>query len=273
MWCRICGQDVPGIPSLDGRAYSCARCGDPVTSISPQVTTASQSASPFKESAAKTSTASMAAQQPPIYDGWDIDEELRHIRSVLGRGSVPKKDFDEPAAQPKYRLDAGHDTPAPHGKRARRSTLRTSRRTGRLTSSDRERASGDHSLAALAWTTMLLGTTGFVSGLALMGWSISAERPDLWSFGTPIILAGQIVLIFGLVLQLDRIWRDRRRHAAKLETVDEQLHAPQATTTLLDAGQGPSGAFYSHWVGGAGPEVLLSDLKSQLDLLAEKLAE
>ncbi len=121
--------------------------------------------------------------------------------------------------------------------------------------------------------TLLLGTTGFVSGLALMGLSVGAERPDLWAVGAPIILAGQIVLILGLVLQLDRSWRDNRWSAARLETVDEQLHDLKTTTSLLGAGHGPSGTFYSHWVGGAGPEILLGDLKSQLDLLAVKLSE
>ena len=121
--------------------------------------------------------------------------------------------------------------------------------------------------------TLLLGTTGFVAGLALMGWSMNAERPDLWAIGAPIILAGQIVLILGLVLQLDRSWRDSRWAAAKLETVDEQLHDLKTTTTLLGAGHGPSGKFYAHWAGGAGAEVLLGDLKSQLDLLAVKLSE
>ena len=33
------------------------------------------------------------------------------------------------------------------------------------------------------------------------------------------------------------------------------------------------GAFYSHLAGGAGPELLLSDLKSQLDLLAVKIMQ
>ena len=57
-----------------------------------------------------------------------------------------------------------------------------------------------------------------------MGWSMNTERPDLWAIGTPIILAGQIALVLGLVLQLDRVWRDSRWAAAKMETVDEQLH-------------------------------------------------
>ena len=30
---------------------------------------------------------------------------------------------------------------------------------------------------------------------------------------------------------------------------------------------------YAHWAGGAGPDLLLGDLKSQLDLLAVKLSK
>jgi hypothetical protein len=89
----------------------------------------------------------------------------------------------------------------------------------------------------------------------------------------PVILAGQISLLLGLVLQLDRIWRDSRRAAAKMETVDEEIHDLKTAASLLGTTHGPSSAFYAHWAGGAGPEVLLSDLKSQLDLLAVKLSE
>ena len=106
-----------------------------------------------------------------------------------------------------------------------------------------------------------------------MGWSMNTGRQDLWALGAPIILAGQIALVLGLVLQLDRIWRDSRWAAAKLETVDEQLHDLKTTTTLLVTTHGPSSEFYAHWAGGAGPEILLSDLKSQFDLLAVKLAK
>ena len=87
-------------------------------------------------------------------------------------------------------------------------------------------------------------------------------------------LAGQIALLFGLVLQLDRVWHDNRVAAAKLDEVDEQLHELRATTTLLGISQGPAASvFYSHFAGGAGPQLLLTDLKSQLDLLAMKIAQ
>jgi hypothetical protein len=159
--------------------------------------------------------------------------------------------------------------PAAHLKRARRS----SKKTKRVAAVTKKHAPGSRLLAVLAWTALWLGTTGSVCGLALIGWSMTTGQRNLWAIGTPIILAGQIVLILGLVLELDRIWRDNRWASARLETVDEQLHDLKTATTLLGTTHGPSGPFYAHWAGGAGPEILLGDLKGQLDLLAEKLAE
>ncbi len=127
-------------------------------------------------------------------------------------------------------------------------------------------------LAVLAWLALWLGTTGSICGLALIGWSMGTGRGDLWTIGTPIILAGQIFLILGLVLELDRIWRNSHWASDRLETVDEQLHDLKMATSLLGTSHGPSGPFYAHWAGGAGTEILLGDLKGQLDLLAEKLA-
>ncbi len=228
-----------------------------------------QSASAPQEDAAKAGTASTAAQQPPLYDGWEIEEELRHIRRVLGSAPVPKEQIGGPAVQSKFRLDAGHGVPAPQLKRARRS----SRRRERVVSPAVKHTAGDRLLAVLAWLTLWLGATGSVCGLALLGWSMQTGRPEYWAAGMPIILAGQIVLILGLVLELDRIWRDSRRAAARLETVDEQLHDLKTTTSLLGTTHGPSSAFYAHWAGGAGAEILLSDLKSQMDLLAVKLSK
>jgi len=268
MWCRICGQDVPGIPSLEEGEYSCARCGQPFAPISQEPAAAAESTLPSKEDAARTCTASTAAQRPPIYDGWEIDEQLRHFRRVLGPVPFLREKFHEPATQPKYRLDAGHGVLASHTKRTRRSSRKSTRATAAAT----KQAPG-RLLAALAWTILSLGTAGFVCGLVLMGWSMNTGRQDLWAIGSPLTLAGHIALVMGLVLQLDRIWHDSRLAAARMETVDEQLHDLKTATSLLGTAHGPSSAFYAHWAGGAGPEILLGDLKSQLDLLAVKLSK
>jgi len=111
-----------------------------------------------------------------------------------------------------------------------------------------------------------------VCGGVLAGWSLLGGRNDLWGFGIPIALGGQFVLLLGLVLQMDRLWADSRNATAKLEHVDAKLRELKQTTTLLGTGHGTPGAFYVHYAEGASPSLLLSDLKSQLDLLALKLS-
>ena len=101
-----------------------------------------------------------------------------------------------------------------------------------------------------------------------------AARPELWSIGLPVAIGGQIVLLMGLVLQIDRLWSDNRVAVDKLNDVDNQIGELKATTTLLGTSQGAGGGvFYSHFAGGGSPQLLLADLKGQLDLLAVKLAQ
>ena len=112
----------------------------------------------------------------------------------------------------------------------------------------------------------------FVCGLILLGWSLVTGRDELWTVGMPVALCGQVALLVGLVLQLDRLWHDSRDAAAKLSHVDEQLHDLKTVTTMLGTGQGsPGTSFYTHLTSGAGPQLLLTDLKGQLDLLALKI--
>jgi hypothetical protein len=269
MWCRICGQDVPGIPSIEEGSYSCARCGQEVGPIlRDSVTFAAKTSTATDCDADNAGVAGTAAQRPPIYDGWEIDEQLRHFRRILGPPQVAWEQRHPASAQPKFRLDAGHGLPGPHRKRARKSPKKTRRAAARV----KLRAPGDGFLSFLAWMSLSLGTMGSTCGLALLGQSISAGRQDLWSIGGPIALAGQIALVLGLLLQLDRIWRGNRWASAAGGMVDEQSDAPTTAADSTGPPYGSTSAFYTHWSGGAGPEILLGDLKSQLDLLSAKLA-
>jgi hypothetical protein len=217
-------------------------------------------------------TASTAAQHPPGYDGWEIEEQLRHAFRVLGPARSASKARKAPAEGPKFRVDARHGMPGPHAKKVRRS----SRRIDRVVAVEepRRRSSfGDLIVGFIVWSSLSFGTMAIVCGLALLGWSAHTGQQELWKIGAPIVLGAQVALVVGLVLQLDRIWRDSRRAAARLQTVDKQIHDLKTTTSLLGTTHAPSTAFYAHWAGGAGPDVLLTDLKSQLDLLAVKLAK
>ena len=155
---------------------------------------------------------------------------------------------------------------------ARRRIISTRRRDAAR--SERRPADRRAFSGAFTWFAVALGTTSFACGGVLLIWSLATGRHELWNVGLPVAVVGQIALLVGLVLQIDRLWYDNRQAAAKLDDVDEQLHDLKTTTTLLSTSQGPASAtFYSHLAGGAGPQLLLTDLKSQLDLLAMKIAQ
>jgi hypothetical protein len=89
----------------------------------------------------------------------------------------------------------------------------------------------------------------------------------------PLALIGQTGLVLGLVLQLDGLWKSSRTTAAAITDLDSELKNVRQATTLLSASHS-SGAqsFYAHLAAGAGPQLLLADLKGQLDLLAQQMA-
>jgi hypothetical protein len=237
MWCDHCRQDVSVRPLADSTKLGCPRCGQQLP----------------------------AAADRPDVDGWEIDEQLRQI----GRTVAAEKSSDETENALKReiaRLDPPHlDHTSPWRMPARQ----TARRQRRAVRPPRRRTA-----ATFSWLVLSIGTMGLVCGGILLGWSAVTGRGELWSIGLPVLFGGQVALVLGLLGQLERLWRDSRSAAAKLEHVDREIHQLHSTTSLIGAGgHSPGGAFYAHLAGGANPDLLLSDLKGQLDLLALKLAE
>jgi hypothetical protein len=249
MWCKGCRQDVPALPSGDKQTLCCSRCGEPVC------------ADPYKPA---DGIPSGATDQPPAYDGWELDEQLQHIQRMLHAGNAIDGESEATARREAMRFDPPQaGPPTRHAPASRRP--------------DKQRKTADNRGSISRFLTSFvfaLGIAGSACGGTLLGWSLATGRHDLWSVGLPVALVGQIALVAGLVLQIDRLWHDNREAAAKLDDVDEQIHELKTTTMLLSTSQGPASAtFYSHLAGGAGPQLLLADLKSQLDLLAMKIAQ
>jgi hypothetical protein len=199
------------------------------------------------------------------FDDWEFAEQLREIGRVLGPleagggtgtlppdRAVPAIRFDRPHAGPSSR----HPSPSPC----------------RPTRKEEETAPSSAS-GTVSWLAISLGTMALVCGGILLGWSVVAAREDLWTIGLPIALGGQIGLLVGLLCRLDRIGQDHRSAAARLSEVDQKLRELNSSTTLLaTTHSSPATAFYCHLAEGAPPEMLLGDLKGQLDLLAMKLS-
>jgi hypothetical protein len=123
------------------------------------------------------------------------------------------------------------------------------------------------------WLVLSLGIMPLVCGVVLVGWSYFSGADELWRIGIPLALAGQTGWLIGLLLQLDGLWQRHRRQSQSMEALETQLRELQETTTWMSAAHsGDARSFYAHLADGAGPSLLLADLKGQLDLLAMQLA-
>lgn len=121
---------------------------------------------------------------------------------------------------------------------------------------------------------LLLGVTALVCGSVLLGWSYFGDRPDLWKLGGPIALGGQVGLVVGLVMLLDRLWSESRSTADQLSQLDEELLDLKSDRSPHDSplvGVLPAGVFVEG--GDTRPELHLADIKRQLDALALQLHE
>ena len=124
----------------------------------------------------------------------------------------------------------------------------------------------------VAWFVTLLGFTSLATGLGMIGWSIAHGGSEFWDHALALTLAGQGLLIFGLVLVVTRLWRNSRYASNKLQEVHTELGQLQRTADALSAMRsGGAPAFYAELVRGASPQMLLTNLKGQLDQLATRL--
>jgi hypothetical protein len=118
----------------------------------------------------------------------------------------------------------------------------------------------------------MAGSLVLISGIGLLAWSLAREQILYWNLALGLTLGGQGVLILGLVLVLARLWRNSRHATGKLQDVHSQLDKLQHTADTLTAMRsGGAPAFYADLVRGSSPQVLLANLKGQIDQLATRI--
>lgn len=257
MWCKNCRQDTPGIRSADKSGIRCGRCGGALGAETADASRANSAASHPAEIGLDLGGAHSTATS---FEDWQLDQNVRSLEARLGtyrrRDSGPH--FTPPASrEPVYRFDAAHSrVPEPLGYQRRMRLDRPARRSG-----------------VLAQVTIWLGLVALASGGGLFGWSAITGEFGLGRIGVAVAGGGAAVFLVGLVLMLERIWRNSRFAVQKLRQLDGQLRQLEQTTTMLGVAHGsPSQAFYSHMAEGANPQLLLADLKGQIDMLAMNFA-
>lgn len=270
MWCSRCQQDVPGIARQ--QRICCARCGEQLSSGYASTTagdaTAPQTDEPQTAPRARSPKVALDSNPPVNLDNWQLEDDLRTaarlVQSLRGSGRLPRATDDDTTAPA---FDTGHaslppwhappsSTPAPPAERLQRRPPR------------RRKSS------FFSWAMLSLGLMTFVCGGVLLGWSLFTERAELWNLGMPLVLVGQAALIAGLVFQLDGLWQSNRETSRTLDELDHQLDDLKHATTLLGSSHSCGArSFYAHLAEGASPQLLLTDLKGQMDLLALRLAQ
>ena len=241
----------------------CARCGRELTSCETEFDAVAGDEGSVDVTAAVASN----KWDDDVYglDNWDDDEDLRAasdtIRRYKSSGVVGREINGR-----QLRIDTGPNAPgaaSPQNAEPLAASQAPLRGASQPTSSQ----------AWLSWTLICLGIMAFTFGAVLAGWSLIANRPDLWSIGLPTVLGGQAVLLLGLIFQLEGLWHTHRRTHRVLDDLDERMaELKRATTLMTTAYNTPSQSFYTHMADGATPQMLLADLKGQLDLIALKMA-
>ncbi len=282
MWCSDCQQDVPGVASNDddGR-ICCARCAGSISSgigPLPEKTPAevdSDEAVAVSDSLAEEPEPAEAAgvnQPPTVINDWQFEEELqavdRLLRSLRSAGVITGT--TEAVSERLAAVDAAHAT-APEWHLP---TARSPKKPPSNSASDsKQKKSRGPIHGLITWTLLSLGTMTFVCGAVLLGWAYAASRDQLWSIGMPLTLGGQALLLISLLFQLENLWSSNRETSSTLGDLDEQLSELRHATGMLSTTHSAHAqSFYAHMASGANSEMLLADLKGQLDMLTTKIA-
>ena len=277
MWCDSCYQDVPAITdSDDERHVCCARCGAVVGSEQVVATDEVAAAEPDSMNKILDGT-DVADDRDAVSSGsldfeydWQLEDDIRTATRIAETLSVPV----ESSAHAETFVDFTDQT---QHALADRQLQVSPQVVGKPSVQGPPQPSSSLAVKrspVAAWTSLSLGLMAFACGGVLLTWAYVSGRGELWNLGVPLVVAGQAGLLIGLVLQLEGLWQSNRRNSDQLGTLDNRLSDLTQTTAMLGTTHSSAAqSFYAHMAEGANPNLLLADLKGQLDLLALKLSK
>jgi hypothetical protein len=212
--------------------------------------------------------AAAVAAAPPRADDWQAQQRARRLERELRRSTIEIPAARPPSLQGPRRFDppkqlfdsiqSSAPSMAPVMPPLAVSAYPETRRTqgGQI----------------IAWLIVVAGTLTLTAGIGLVAWSLAARQMLYWNLAMGLTLGGQGTLIFGLVLVLSRLWRNSRYTSGKLQDVHARLGQLQQTADVLAAMRaGGAPTFYTDLMRGASPQVLLANLKGQVDQLATRV--
>jgi hypothetical protein len=258
MWCNNCQQDVPAVGRAGSTKLACTRCHN--TLRPPHAVGISEAGIALDDDVALE----VVDSRPPIVsDDWQLRRRTRELGRKLRYDTTGASRRAQAAAPQNLFSELAEQTSTPIVEPGNYSRPPQS-----------AKAVGPDFGQFVAWFVTFLGFAALASGLGLIAWSIGHGGSEYWDHALALTLAGQGTLILGLVLIVSRLWRNSRYASGKLQEVHSELGQLQRTAEALTAMRTSSApAFYADLVRGASPQMLLTNLKGQLDQLSTRLNE
>ena len=195
-------------------------------------------------------------------EDWEFEESIRQAQRSV-QGAVPDSPTVwDPATR--VRADAPHITTSPW----QSSPWQSGELSDPVANATVPTPRGG---ANWPWAILALGLGVFACGAALMGFSLGGAQPILWQLGLPMLLAGQVAVLFVVIWQLEVVWHSHRATFVALHSMDGQLRQWRRVLDCSSGGSSGETAFLRHVREGTAPHVLLEDLKQQIDILAHQL--
>jgi hypothetical protein len=275
MWCIDCERDVSAVANGRNRGGAvCPRCDSPLRRAvqldmdAPLGTLPNDVPSKFPPSGfpPEEFAGELPVMPPMQWDDWQLDADGDELQRLL-------QQFDALADANVRPTPGAAPTDAATGHRSNSQVADVgifSAASIRSESSSQQTSRGSW----LAGGFLAVGLVLFVCGIVLAGWSLVALRRELWLTGVPVTLAGIASLLVGFLLQLEALWRGQRETMLTLRELELRLaELRQATTLLKTSHSGAAQPFYANFADGASPQLMLADLKGQLDLLAAQMSQ
>jgi len=267
MWCQNCGQDVPSLPTAERGHLACGRCG--TSTPAPRRATKELAAASLHgidlgasgERSAPHTNWAPAAEPFPADEPWELRQEVRRLRAHFpGKLAAPVVPTPTPLGDELAGLGG-----------AAMLQMNWPAAAQPLNAAPRPRVS------AVGWISRISATTGLVAlgvGGGLLAAASMFGQAGFWRAGLLTLAAGHVALLVGLLLWLGQIGTRSREAVERLTHLDHRMRDLHHSTQLLGTTRSSaSQAFYSHMAEGASPNLLLADLKGQLDLLAVRLSQ
>jgi len=231
-----------------------------------------------------TATQTVTLRAPlSAFDHWELEEQLRHVDRVLsGARFTAQVETPKAAQTTAVPTAAGQATVS----RAAQATFAPANDAASTHDAAANDNSGDEAASTqskrrrfvhprhnnaprsrLTWTVVVAGGAALACGIGLLVYGWLLHRPDLQSIGLPITLLGQGAVLSGMLLQLDRVWRDNRRTDDKLSKFQRQLEYLEGLAADLQGLTPRRRGVFSRPT----QQRTLADLKERLETLSHRL--